>query len=120
LIAHPNGQTCALLAGQFLVCDTFTNNGTFTLPGTEQLDVAKQFINHDVLGLITWQGTLPAGLVNHETIPDRNAARIGQVTSNSDLNLTLHGCDGLGYQFQHAAELSDSWTNHGNRQSHHI
>jgi hypothetical protein len=111
-----NGQTLVLQTNQSLNCDSLTNDGTLTLLGSALLNISGAFINNGTLDIMTWQGTLPPGLVNNGIILDRSAIRIEQVSMiNSDLHILIHGYPGHGYQLQEAfgGNLSASWINVG-------
>ena len=93
---------------------TLTNSGTLRLVGDASLDFTGTFTNTGVLDIMTWNGTLPAGFVNHGIVLDRSAVKISShaVTGN-DFTLTIQGHAGHDYQLQRCDSLADAWQNLG-------
>jgi hypothetical protein len=92
-----------------------TNQGTFRLIGNAQLTTGGTFANNGTLDIMTWQGTLPSGLVNTGTILDRSAIKIEScLIDRQNFDLTIMGYAGHDYQLQYSAGLqSPAWTNLG-------
>lgn len=102
-------------AGAVTVGGSVTNQGTVRLLGDAQLDAGGAFINNGLLDIMTWNGVLPAGFVNHGVLLDRSAIQIQSCRlAGNDFNLTIIGYTGHSYQLQYANDLQPpSWNNLG-------
>ena len=81
------------------------NDGTMRLTGDATLDVSGDFTNNGILDVITWSGTLPAGLVNNGTILDRSDVTISASHSGGMVHLNVPGFAGHAYQLQSSGTL---------------
>ena len=96
------------------VHQTLTNEGVLRLAGSAVLDVSGAFTNHGVLDLINWNGTLPAGFVNHGVVVDRSDVKtLAPVKAGSTFQFTVRAYPGHLYQLKTAASLSGPWVNSG-------
>jgi autotransporter-associated beta strand protein len=109
------GNSTATFAGNITGTGTIMNDGTLRLVGNATLPAGITLTNNGILDVMSWQGTLPAGFVNHGTVLDRSAVVIKQFTlQGSDVNVRIYGYSGHTYQLQTQNGLdAGSWTNVG-------
>lgn len=109
------GNPAATFAGDITGTGTIVNDGTLRLVGNATLPAGVTLTNNGTLDVMTWQGTLPAGIVNNGVVLDRSAVVIKQFTMQGlDVNVRIFGYWGHTYQLQTRDSLdSGSWTNVG-------
>ena len=80
--------------------DSVTNYGHFTLQGSAGFGLnGGAFVNYGVLDLISWEGILPASLINYGEIIDH--LRIEEITASATtLDLEIPGYSNHHYQLQ--------------------
>jgi hypothetical protein len=104
----------AVFAGTITGTGSLTNYGTLRLVGNGSLDFSGTFINHGVLDLMTWNGTLPAGFINDGIVLDRSLVRVRTFTNVGDkFLLSIDGYTGHNYQLQRRDALDSDWQNVG-------
>jgi hypothetical protein len=98
-----------------LIVSNLLNNGVLRLTGAAGLTVSGTFTNTGTLDVMTWNGTLPSGLVNTGTILPRSIINIANVIrSGTNVQATIQGFAGHSYQLQYRAALnSNVWQNVG-------
>ena len=103
------------LTGQLVVSNNLVNNGMLRLTGAAALMVGGMLTNNGVLDIMTWNGTLPAGFVNHGAVRDRSLLRVDSVEpSGADFKVKIQGYTGHNYQLQYRDDLSGgTWQNIG-------
>ena len=107
----------AVVQGTITGSGNLTNTGTLRLTGNAVFDLTGTFTNTGVLDLMTWNGTLPAGFVNHGIVLDRSAVKIETFAlSGNDFTLTIQGHAGHNYQLQRSTSLLNDWQNLGSSQ----
>jgi hypothetical protein len=101
--------------GSLRVTNSLVNRGTLRLTGSASLFVGGSFTNTGTLDIMTWSGTLPAGLVNTGTILDRSSITISSSgVSGTNFTATIQGYPGHDYRLQYRDDLaSGSWQNVG-------
>jgi pectate lyase len=112
------GCTAAVNSSASLAAATnLVNQGTLRLTGSASLTAGGSFTNYGLLDILTWAGSLPAGLVNYGTILDRSAIRVTEArAAGPDFEATIQGYAAHGYQLQYRDDLSSgSWENIGAR-----
>lgn len=109
------GCTNAITTGGSLITSNLLNQGMLRLTGAAALTVTGTFTNSGTLDVMTWGGTLPAGLVNTGTILPRSIITIANATrSGTNVQATIQGYVGHNYQLQYRPTLtSGSWQNVG-------
>jgi autotransporter-associated beta strand protein len=109
------GSPTATFAGNFTGTGTIVNDGTLRLVGNATLSPGIALTNNGTLDVMTWQGTLPAGLMNNGVVLDRSAIGIKQfAVQGPDVKVSIHGYSGHTYQLQVRDSLdSGGWTNVG-------
>jgi pectate lyase len=112
------GTGCATTVnfdGRLEVASNLVNYGTLRLKGAAGLVVGGTFTNNGLVDVMTWSGTLPAGIVNHGTVLDRSLIRATSAKANgADLEVTIQGYTGHGYQLQYRDDLvSGAWADIG-------
>jgi hypothetical protein len=115
-----NGSGCTITVqspGSLRVTNSLVNRGTLRLTGNASLFTGGSFTNTGTLDIMTWNGTLPAGLVNTGTILNRSLIIISSSeVSGSNFTATIQGYAGHNYQLQYCDDLaSGSWQNVGSR-----
>jgi hypothetical protein len=101
------GGTLALNAGSLSVSGDVTNSGVLQLAGASTLNVSGAFTSNGVLDVMSWAGSLPAGLVNNDTVLDRSAVEIDTVFFQPGvLSVTFTAYTGHAYQLQATDRLS--------------
>lgn len=110
-----SGNATATFAGNIIGAGALVVNGTLRLVGNATIDPGIGFTNNGVLDIMTWNGSLPAGFVNHGTILDRSFVRISSANFvASSFQITMPGYSGHNYQLQYSDDLSaGSWQNAG-------
>jgi hypothetical protein len=85
------------------------------LTGSAGLTVSGTFTNTGTLDVMTWSGTLPAGLVNTGVVLDKSLLKISSAApSGTNFVVTMQGYSGHVYQLQYRDSLeSGSWQNLG-------
>jgi hypothetical protein len=85
--------------------------------GSIVLGPGATFTNAGMLDVISWNGTLPAGLVNTGTVLDRSSIRVDSARVNGQaFEVSLQGFRGHSYQLQVRDEPSiGAWQNVGVR-----
>ena len=72
------------------------------------------FTNTGILDIMTWNGTLPAGFVNHGIILDRSKVRVDSIAISGDaVHLNMTSYSGHNYQLQRCDDLSGPWEDIG-------
>jgi hypothetical protein len=107
---------CTVTASAGLrVTNSLVNRGTLRLTGNASLSVGGTFTNTGTLDVMTWSGTLPAGLVNTGTILDRSLIVMSAYgLSGTNFTATIQGYAGHNYQLQYRDDLaSGAWQNVG-------
>jgi len=91
--------------------------GTLRLAGSGSITLGggATFTNAGMLDIVSWNGTLPAGLVTTGTVLDRNSIRVDSAGLNGqDFEATIQGHRGHAYQLQVRNEpASGTWQNVG-------
>jgi hypothetical protein len=112
-----NGTGCVttVSGSAALTASNLLNHGTVRLTGSAELNVSGTFTNAGTLDIMTWNGTLPGGLVNLGTILDASAIEITDYEiSGDDVLVTLQGYAGHQYQLQYREGLtSGAWQDVG-------
>lgn len=109
------GCTSVVSSAGSLITSNLVNAGTLRLTGNAGLNVTGTFTNTGTLDIMTWNGSLPPGLVNTGTILDRSLIVITSYGLNgTNFNATIQGYVGHNYQLQYRDELTTgSWQNVG-------
>jgi len=109
------GCTSVVSSAGSLITSNLVNTGTLRLTGNAGLTVSGAFTNTGTLDVMTWNGTLPGGLVNLGTVLDRSLIVITSFGVNgTNFNATIQGYAGHIYQLQYRDELaSGTWQNLG-------
>ena len=104
-----------VFAGAFAGTGSVVNHGTLRLVGNAPWPAGVSLVNHGLLDIMTWQGELPAGFVNHGTVLDRSKVKVDAIeSSGSDFKITIHGYRGHGYRLQWTEDLvSKPWQDVG-------
>ena len=117
LTRFENGNSCTtLVSGNgTLTTSNLINTGTLRLTGNAGLNVTGTFTNTGTLDVMTWSGSLPAGLVNLGTILDRSLIVMTEYgVSGTNFTATIQGYPGHNYQLQYRdAITSGTWQNVG-------
>jgi hypothetical protein len=117
VVVTGNNHT-ATFAGDLKGVGTVTVNGTFRLVGDASLSFSGAFVNHGVLDIMTWNGTLPPSFVNNGIVLDRSKIRVNSfVKSGNTCTMEITGYIGHNYQLQRNDDLSGSWQNIGPAQA---
>lgn len=97
------------------VTNSLVNRGTLRLTGNASLWVGGSFTNTGVLDALTWNGTLPPGLVNTGTILDRSLIKITAFQINgTNFQVTVQGYTGHNFQLQYCDNpATGAWQNLG-------
>jgi hypothetical protein len=97
------------------MCSNVINTGTLRLTGEAGLSVSGVFTNAGTLDVMTWNGSLPAGLVNTGTVLDRSLiVMTAYGLSGTNFTATLQGYAGHNYQLQYRDALNGgTWQNVG-------
>ena len=104
----------ATFAGAITGTGNVSVNGTLRLVGNAVLSFTGGFTNHGVLDLLTWNGTLPAGFVNHGIVLDRSDRVITSFAEvGGDVAVTITGYAGHNYQLQRSDTLPGDWQDVG-------
>jgi len=79
------------------------------------LAVGGNFVNNGLLDIMTWNGSLPAGLINNGQLLDRSAIKVQSYALNGrDFSVTIFGYTGHSYQLQVSSGLGPaSWSGLG-------
>jgi hypothetical protein len=108
----------AVFAGSIAGTGSVTVNGTLRLVGNAQLSFNGGFTNNGVLDLLTWNGTLPPGFVNHGIVINRSNAVITSCAKVEDnFTASIPGYSGHNYQLQFSDAVIGNWFNIGAPQS---
>jgi hypothetical protein len=109
------GCTSIVSTAGSLITSNLVNKGVLRLAGSAGLTVSGTFTNTGTLDVMTWNGTLPGGLVNTGTIIDRNVIQITSASpSGVNFQVAIQGYTGHNYQLQHRNDLaSGTWLNVG-------
>lgn len=109
------GCTNSVSAAGTLIASNLLNKGLLRLTGTAGLTVTGTFTNTGTLDVMTWGGTLPAGLVNIGTILPRSIITVTNATrSGTNMQTTIQGYVGHTYQLQYRSNLvNGTWQNIG-------
>jgi len=94
--------SCQVLVSAGLhVTNDVVNHGLLQFKGNAAFSVGGNFTNDGVLDIMTWNGTLPPGLVNTGTILDRSVIVISncQITGDN-FSVTIPSYPGHTYQLQ--------------------
>jgi len=114
LVIGSGGDPSAVFAGTIGGSGSVEINGTLRLVGDASLPVGIALVNNGQLDIMTWNGTLPAGFVNHGTMIDQTMLQIGlELPSSTNIMLHVPGYPGHNYQFQSATNLNAAWNNVG-------
>ncbi|MBN8460802.1 MAG: alpha-L-fucosidase [Verrucomicrobia bacterium] len=117
-LAITGNQHAATFAGSITGTGSLTNSGTLRLVGDAVLDITGPFTNTGILDIMTWNGTLPAGFVNHGIVLDRSAVRILSCGIVGDqFSLVIEGYAGHSYRLQVVDSLSEPWQDLGPAQT---
>lgn len=112
-----NGAGCIthISTAGSLTASNVINAGTLRLTGTAGLNVSGTFTNTGTLDVMTWRGSLPAGLVNLGTILDRSLiVMTAYGSSGTNFTATIQGYTGHNYQLQYRDLLtSGTWQDIG-------
>ena len=102
-------------AGSFSGPGTVVNHGVLRLVGNSPLPPGVSLVNHGLLDILTWQGTLPAGFVNNGTVLDRHSLKIDEIQrQTSGVRLRFKPYRGHQYRVQSAENLeAGSWQDTG-------
>ena len=107
-------QGNAVVQGTLTGTGDVTVNGTLRLVGNAVLSFTGGFTNNGVLDLITWNGMLPAGFVNHGVVLDRSDLVITSFAETAgDVSVTITGYAGHNYQLQRSDTLPGDWQDVG-------
>ncbi len=111
----PGCTNVVKLTGDLEVETNLVNNGTLRLTGAAALSVGGAFTNYGVLDIMAWNGTLPAGFVNHGIVLDRSLVRVtSPAVVGPDFQVTIQGYTGHNYQLQYRDGLpAGAWSNIG-------
>jgi hypothetical protein len=103
-----SGCTVAVGSGAALsVGGNLVNQGTLRLTGSAGLTVSGTFTNTGTLDVMTWNGTLPGGLVNNGVVLTRSAIQITSASPNgTNFAVTLTGYTGHNYQLEYRDALN--------------
>jgi uncharacterized protein len=108
------GDAAAVFGGSFQGTGTVENFGVLRLVGDAEFPPGVSLVNHGVLDIMTWQGDLPAGFVNHGTVLDRSMVKVdGLEAVGNDFKVRVHGYPGHNYRLQWTANLSGAWQDLG-------
>lgn len=109
------GCTLAVSSAGRLISSNLMNQGTLRLSGDAGLVVSGAFTNTGTLDVMTWNGTLPGGLVNTGSLLDRSLIRIASAgVSGTNFQVRIHGYAGHNYQLQYRNDLTGGlWQNVG-------
>ena len=95
------GTNTATFAGSISGSGSLMVNGTLRLVGNASIASGIAVTNNGTLDIMTWNGTLPAGFVNHGQVLTRSLIKLGQCQlSNSDFTVTMQSYSGHTYQLQ--------------------
>jgi autotransporter-associated beta strand protein len=101
------GNAAAVFAGSFAGTGTVENLGVLRLVGNAVLPAGITLVNYGVLDVMTWQGELPAGFVNHGTVLDRGKIKVdGVERTGNDFKVQIQGYNGHGYRLQWSEDLT--------------
>lgn len=104
----------AVFAGSLTGTGSLTVDGTLRLVGEATLNFTGPITNHGVLDLMTWNGTLPAGFVNHGIVLDRSRVRMNSCfKSGNAFTVKISGYLGHDYQLQRADDPAGPWLDLG-------
>lgn len=102
-----NSTVCVLAPGGLHITNSLLNAGTMLLSGNAAFTIAGTFTNTGTLDIMSWNGTLPAGLVNAGTVLDRTAIVLSSFeVAGSDFRAAIHGYPGHNYQLQYRDDLA--------------
>jgi len=115
LIISGGGDPTAIFAGGISGPGSVVVDGTLRLVGNAMIAANVALTNNGTLDVMTWNGTLPAGFVNHGTVLDRSLIRLGQgQVSGNDFIVNVQTYSGHAYQLQCRDSLTTgSWQNVG-------
>jgi hypothetical protein len=110
-----NSTVCVLTSGSLRVTNNLINDGTLLLSGNASLEVGGAFTNTGTLDIMTWNGTLPPGLVNAGTILYRSLIAISSFgLEGTNFNATIQGYNKHTYRLQYCDDLgSGNWQSVG-------
>ena len=104
----------AVFAGSITGTGTVSNHGTLRLIGDATLAFKGTLTNVGLLDVMTWNGTLPAGFINHGIVLDRSNVRINSyIVTGVDFTLTITAYPGHNYQLQRTDTLRGPWVDMG-------
>ncbi|MCX6877748.1 MAG: DUF5703 domain-containing protein [Verrucomicrobia bacterium] len=104
----------AVFQGAITGAGSLTNNGTLRLAGDAILAIGSVLTNVGLLDIMTWNGTLPAGFINHGIVLDRSNVRITScAVTGGDFSLTITAYPGHNYQLQRTDTLRGPWVDTG-------
>ena len=107
LAIRAGGNAGAMFGGAIAGTGAIEIHGTLRLSGNAAWPAGVSLVNHGLLDIMTWQGELPAGFVNHGTVLDRSNVRIdGFEAAGNDFKLRVHGYNSHGYRLQWTDDLS--------------
>jgi hypothetical protein len=114
-LENSSGCTVMVYPGGSLTVSNVVNNGTLRLIGATALSISGTFTNTGTLDVMSWNGSLPSGLVNQGTILDGSLIAISDFELNgADFSATIQGYDGHTYQLQYHDDLaSEGWLDVG-------
>ncbi|MGC3960945.1 MAG: hypothetical protein QM813_24320 [Verrucomicrobiota bacterium] len=112
---NSTGCTTTVSSTGSLATSILLNTGTLRLTGNAGLNISGTFTNTGTLDVMTWNGTLPAGLVNLGTVLDRNLIVITSYgLSGANFTATIQGYVGHTYQLQYRDDFTNgTWQNVG-------
>lgn len=115
LTLHGGGNTGSTFAGSITGGGEIEVQGVLRLVGNASLAANLRLTNRGVLDIMTWNGTLPAGFVNHGSVLDRSQVKINQITRDTTgIRIGIQGYRGHGYRLQSKPDLgSGSWLDLG-------
>jgi len=101
------GTNTATFAGSISGSGSLIVNGTLRLVGNASIASGIAVTNNGTLDITTWNGTLPAGFVNHGQVLTRSLIKLGQCQfSNSVFTVTMQSYSGHIYQLQYRDSLT--------------
>ena len=116
-------STLTLGTGTTVVVDGTLNSATLTIPqggrlilrGNASLAQAVALVNNGILDVATWNGRLPAGLVNNGTVRDRSSVKVSAFSCDrTAAQISIYGYIGHVYQLQVSHTLqANGWQSVG-------
>ena len=86
-------------------------HGTLRLAGNAAWPAGVTLVNRGLLDIMTWQGDLPPGFINHGTVLDRSQVKIDGFEANGgNFKIRVHGYSGHAYTLQWSDDMTPgSW-----------